>query len=332
MGPEQIDRTASALATHFDLTLPANHAGERLDQVLAQLLPDYSRNLLKGLIVAGRITVDEQTVKPRYLVRGGERVDGWLATVTTTADAPAPIPLAIVHEDAELLVINKPAGLVVHPGAGNVDRTLLNALLHHDPRLAQLPRAGIVHRLDKDTSGLLVVARTLIAHTALVRQLQARTVHREYQAVVRGVPVAGGTIDAPIGRHRLLRTRMAVIASGRPAVTHYRIAHRFRQHSLLQVQLETGRTHQIRVHLASLRYPLVGDPVYGGRLAFPPGASPALLETLRNFKRQALHACRLELLHPHDLTPCSYNAPMPADLCGLIEALTADAAQGSSDA
>jgi len=233
--------------------------------------------------------------------------------------------LTVLHEDESLIIIDKPAGLVVHPGAGRPDRTLVNALLHHDPRLAAIPRAGVVHRLDKNTTGLLVVARTLCAHKSLVEQISARTVRREYLAVVRGRVIAGGTIDAPIGRHPAHRTRMAVVRrGGRAAITHYRVESRYRAHTSLSVRLDTGRTHQIRVHLAHLGAPLVGDPDYGGRSAPPAGADPGLRETLRRFGRQALHARRLALTHPATGRECAWIAPPPSDLRALLAALAAD--------
>jgi len=232
--------------------------------------------------------------------------------------------LAILHEDEEILVLDKPAGLVVHPGAGNPAGTLVNALLHHRPDLRALPRAGIVHRLDKDTTGAMVVACTPAAHAALVRQLEERSVRREYQAVTVGVMTGGGTVDAPIGRHPVDRVRMAIREGGREAVTHYRVLARFRGHTHVLCKLETGRTHQIRVHLASIRNPIVGDPVYGGRLAVPKGASAPLIEALRGFRRQALHAARLELVHPGHGETVAFEAPLPADFAALLEALRAD--------
>ena len=278
--------------------IPASCAGMRLDQALADLLPAYSRSRLQQWLKAGQLRVDGQIRRPRDPVAGGESVSGEWALATETAAVAQDIPLDIRYQDADLLVINKPAGLVAHPAAGNRDGTLVNALLHHWPELATLPRAGLVHRLDKDTTGLLVVARSLRAHTALVEQLQARRIEREYRAVVNGAPVVGGVVDAPIGRHPVDRQRMAVTPGGKPAVTHYHVLCRFRVHALLQVKLETGRTHQIRVHMAHIRLPLLGDPVYGGRPRLPPGASPRCIEAIQNFRRQALHAERLALTHP----------------------------------
>ncbi|HCK81720.1 MAG TPA: 23S rRNA pseudouridine(1911/1915/1917) synthase RluD [Candidatus Competibacteraceae bacterium] len=270
---------------------------------------------------AGQLRVDGRVCRPRDPVAGGETVSGEPVLEPETCALAQDIPLAICYQDEDVLVIDKPAGLVAHPAAGNRDGTLVNALLHHAPELAALPRAGLVHRLDKDTTGLLVVARSLRAHAALVEQLQARRIEREYLAVVNGTPVAGGTVEAPIGRHPVDRQRMAVVAGGKPAVTHYRVLHRFRAHTLLRVKLETGRTHQIRVHLAHLRLPLLGDPVYGGRPRLPPEASLQCLEAIRNFHRQALHAARLALTHPVSGERLEWRADIPPDLAGLLAAL-----------
>ncbi|WJW74923.1 23S rRNA pseudouridine(1911/1915/1917) synthase RluD [Thiohalobacter sp. IOR34] len=308
--------------------VPAEAAGRRLDQVLAELFPDYSRSRLQHWVRAGAVQVDGRAwTRPRDKLAGGEQVEITASLPEDRRCEAQDIPLQIVHEDAELLVIDKPAGLVVHPAAGNPDGTLQNALLHHDPALAAVPRAGIVHRLDKDTSGLMVVARTLTAHHSLVAQLQARSVSREYLAVVWGVMTAGGSVEQPIGRHPVDRKRMAVLRhGGKPAVTHYRVAERFRAHSLLRVSLETGRTHQIRVHMAWLRHPLVGDPVYGGRQRQPAGAGEALRQTLHGFRRQALHATRLVLDHPASGETMAWEAPPPADFQALLAALREDAA------
>ncbi len=312
--------------------MPASAAGQRLDKALAELLPQYSRARLQHWIEAGAIRVDGAQPRPRDKLRGGESITLALEAETRVEAAPQAIPLQVVHEDAALLVINKPPGLVVHPGAGNPAGTLLNALLHHAPELARLPRAGIVHRLDKDTSGLMVVARTLAAHTALVEALQARNVEREYEAVVNGVMTAGGRIDAAIGRHPQDRKRMAVRGSegsgARSAVTHYRVLERFRAHTHVRVQLETGRTHQIRVHLQHIRFPIVGDPVYGRRLALPRQATPELSAALRGLARQALHARRLALTHPATGAACDWEAPAPVDMQALLAALRADAKAG----
>jgi 23S rRNA pseudouridine1911/1915/1917 synthase len=303
--------------------MPAALAGARLDQALAQLLPQHSRNRLKGWIEAGQVVVGATVVvSPRHKLHGGETV------VVTEAPAAADdrvaaqaIPLAIVYEDAALLVIDKPAGLVVHPGSGNRDGTLQNALLHHAPALATLARAGIVHRLDKDTSGLLVVAKTDTAQVDLVRQLAARSVGREYLAVVFGDLARATTIDAPIGRHPTQRTEMAVVTAGKPARTHVDVIERFGGATLVQCRLETGRTHQIRVHLTALGHPLLGDPTYRGRrkptLPLPAAAF--------SFPRQALHARRLGLIHPVTRAPMQWESPAPADLAALIAALRAAA-------
>ncbi len=261
----------------IDLEIPAELAGKRLDSALARLLPQHSRTRIKGWIEGGAVLVGRRRLRPRDIVTAGSRV-----RVQMTSDPPElkvlpeTIALRLVHEDGDLLVVDKPAGLVVHPGAGNPRHTLQNALLGWDPKLAALPRAGLIHRLDKDTSGLLVVARNAEAQTSLSRQLMARTMSREYLAVCVGVMTGGGTIDAPIGRNRSDRLKMAVRESGRPAVTHYRVLERFRAHTHISVKLETGRTHQIRLHLAHQKYPIVGDPVYGGRFAQPRGASQEL--------------------------------------------------------
>ena len=308
----------------LSLTIPPEQAGQRLDQALAALLPDYSRSRLKAWIESGEVRVDGAVLRPRDKVSGGEAVTVSAALPAETRAAPQDIPLVVVHQDRHVFVVDKPAGLVVHPGAGNPDQTLQNALLALDPALAALPRAGIVHRLDKDTSGLLVVARTLPAHTALVRMLEARDVHREYEAICRGVMTAGGTVDAPIDRHPTDRVRMAVRTGGRESVTHYRVIRRFRAHTHVRVQLETGRTHQIRVHLAHAGFPIVGDRVYGGRLTLPKGASEALRTALREFPRQALHAARLAFDHPVTGKPLACTSPLPADMSGLLDRLAAE--------
>ncbi|HRD67446.1 MAG TPA: 23S rRNA pseudouridine(1911/1915/1917) synthase RluD [Candidatus Competibacter sp.] len=311
----------------IDRQIPADCAGMRLDQALAAMLPAYSRSRLQQWLKTGQLRVNGRVWRPRDAVAGGETVNGELVLETETAAAAQDIPLDIRYEDADLLILDKPAGLVAHPAAGNRDGTLVNALLHHAPELATLPRAGLVHRLDKDTTGLLVVARSLRAHTALVEQLQARRIEREYLAVVAGVPVAGGTVDAPVGRHPVDRQRMAVTPGGKPAVTHYRVIRRFRAHALLRVKLETGRTHQIRVHMAHIRFPLLGDPVYGGRPRCPPQASPRCIETIQHFRRQALHAERLALTHPATGEWLEWRAALPADLAELLAILNEDADQ-----
>jgi 23S rRNA pseudouridine1911/1915/1917 synthase len=308
------------------LKVPAEQAGQRLDQALAALLPDYSRSRLKTWIESGEVQVDGASRRPRDKVFGGETVSIAAELPEETAVAAQPIPLVLAHEDRHVFVVNKPAGLVVHPGAGNADRTLQNALLALDAKLAALPRAGIIHRLDKDTSGLLIVARTLPAHTALVRMLEQREIHRGYEAICRGVMTAGGTVDAPIDRHPTDRVRMAVRQGGRESVTHYRVIKRFRAHTHVRVQLETGRTHQIRVHLTHAGFPIVGDRVYGGRLTLPRGASEELATALRAFPRQALHAARLEFAHPVTGKAVACSAPLPDDMRELLRVLVADAA------
>lgn len=314
----------NARTLDLSLTIPPEQAGQRLDQALAALLPDYSRSRLKAWIESGEVRVDGAALRPRDKVCGGEAVQIKAQLPEETRAAPQAIPLVLVHEDNHVFVVDKPAGLVVHPGAGNPDRTLQNALLALDPKLATLPRAGIVHRLDKDTSGLLIVARTLPAHTALVRMIGDRDVHREYEAICRGVMTAGGTVDAPIDRHPTDRVRMAVRDGGREAVTHYRVIRRFRAHTHVRVQLETGRTHQIRVHLAHAGFPIVGDKVYGGRLTLPKGASETLRAALRDFPRQALHAARLQFDHPLTGRPVECVSPLPADMRGLLDQLAAE--------
>ena len=305
--------------------IPSELGGQRFDQALAQLFPEYSRSRLSQWIKDGHALLDSAPVRPRDPVMAGQRVSLTVVEEPLSEVVPEDLPLDIVYEDAALIVVNKPAGLVVHPGAGNRAGTLQNALLHHAPELAHVPRCGIVHRLDKDTSGLLVVARTLESHTRLVSALQAREFEREYIAVVNGVMTGGGTVDAPLGRHATDRLRMSVREGGREAVTHYRVLKRFRAHTQVAVQLETGRTHQIRVHFAHIRYPLVGDPVYGRRLMMPPGATPRLIETLKSFHRQALHAARLGLAHPLSGGHMRWEASLPKDMQDLLDALVEDA-------
>ena len=296
----------------------------RLDQALARLLPQYSRSRLQGWIDAGAVKVDGRQLRGRDKVVGGEKVLIEARVEPDRQVTAEEIPLDVVFKDRALLVINKPAGLVVHPGAGNAAHTLQNALLAFDPKLAVVPRAGIVHRLDKDTSGLLVVARTPEVHTALVAAISAREVDRHYIALCTGVMTAGGTVDEPIGRHRSLRTRMAVRGDGRPAVTHYRVLKRFRAHTLVRAELETGRTHQIRVHLSHIGFPIVGDPEYGGRRRLPAGASSELVAALEGFRRQALHAARLKLEHPVSGKEMAWEAPLPGDMEALLKVMEAD--------
>ena len=307
-----------------EVLIPRELAGWRLDQALARLFPEYSRSRLTQWIKNGRVLLDARVPRPRDSVMTGQHLRLAVLQEPLAELEPQPLPLEIVHADAGLIVVNKPAGLVVHPGAGNPAGTLQNALLHYDPALIQVPRCGLVHRLDKDTSGLLAVARTLAAHTKLVAALAARQFEREYQAIVAGVLTGGGTVDAPIARHGVDRKRMSVREGGRAAVTHYRVIKRFRAHTHISVRLETGRTHQIRVHLAHIRHPLVGDPVYGRRLAIPADATLSLVEALRSFKRQALHACRLGLAHPVSGEFLSWEAPLPDDMRHLLQTLDHD--------
>ena len=322
--PLPTDAPVAEFRTH-SLALPEEVQGLRLDQALARALPQYSRARLQSWIEAGAIQVDGRRLRAKDKVVGGERVLIEARLEVDEQVAAEAMPLEIVFKDRALFVINKPPGMVVHPGAGNARHTLQNALLALDPKLAVVPRAGLVHRLDKDTSGLLVVARTPEVHTTLVAALAEREIERHYIALCGGVMTGGGTVDEPIGRHRSQRTKMAVRSDGRPSVTHYRLMKRFRAHTLLHVQLESGRTHQIRVHLAHIGYPVVGDPVYGGRRRFPAAASPALIKELDAFKRQALHAARLKLAHPVTGKEVEWEAPLPADMAHLIGVLEADA-------
>lgn len=308
------------------IPVPVLLAGKRFDQALAEMFPEFSRSRLAEWIKSGDALLDGQIVRPRDPVRGGETVALNIRTEVETTDQAEAIDLDLVYADADVLVINKPAGLVVHPGAGNPRGTLVNALLHFDARMAELPRAGIVHRLDKDTSGLMAVARSLRAHSALVEQLSAREVHRQYVAVVVGPMIAGGTVDAPIGRHPTDRIRQAVVkeGAGREAITHYRVRERFRAHTVLECRLETGRTHQIRVHLAHAKHPLIGDPLYGGSFKLPKAATPELIESLRGFHRQALHAEKLVFTHPVTGEQVHTEAAVPPDMQALIATLRAD--------
>ncbi len=307
----------------LEAEIPLELADSRFDQAVAAMFPEHSRSRLKAWILEGTLTLDGLQAKPRDKVDGGEHV---------RLDAPMPeelrvaaqdIEFEVVHEDSTLIVVNKPAGLVVHPGAGNQDRTLQNGLLHRYAELSAVPRAGIVHRLDKDTSGLMLIARTLEAHTFLTRELAERLIKREYLAICHGTMTAGGKVDMPIDRHPTARTKMAVHPRGRPALTHYIVEDRYLAHTLIRARLETGRTHQIRVHMAHIRHGLVGDPVYGGRLKLPAGADEALADLLRGFKRQALHATSLALSHPETGETVSFDAPAPKDFQVLTRALAA---------
>jgi len=306
-------------------SIPIEYASQRIDSVLVKLFPDYSRSRLQQWIKSGQVLLDGQVPRPRDKVIGGEPLEVHIEHETCNEDVLAePVPLNIVYEDDDILVINKPAGLVVHPAAGHPGGTMQNGLLYHDEKLHEVPRSGIVHRLDKDTTGLLVVARNLKAHKSLVDQLQNRSMHREYQAIVLGVLTAGNTIDKPMGRHGRDRKKMAVKPEGKEAITHFRVLDRYRGHSRIKVNLETGRTHQIRVHMAYVRHPLVGDQTYAGRLQIPAGASDELKEMLRGFNRQALHAGQLGLIHPRTGKPMEFKVPLPADMKELIRVLEAD--------
>jgi 23S rRNA pseudouridine1911/1915/1917 synthase len=304
----------------------ADQSGLRLDQAAAQLFPEYSRARLQQWIKDGELRVDGQPGKVKDRVFGGEELSLHAEPENSDQYQPEDLALNIVHEDEAVIIINKPVGLVVHPAAGNYTGTLLNGLLAYCPQLANLPRAGIVHRLDKDTSGLMVVAKTLESHLDLVTQLQQRSVTRHYEAIVQGVLTAGGTIDAPIGRHPVQRQKRAVSEgeSAREAITHYRVKARFRCHTHVSVQLETGRTHQIRVHMAHLGYPVVGDQVYGGRYKPPRAAAPELLAFLQQFKRQALHARTLGFYHPDTAIYVQWEAPLPEDMQTLLTLLEQD--------
>lgn len=318
---EQIQRSAQ---------VPEHLSGQRLDKVVAEVFDEFSRSRLQQWIKQGHLTVDGQSYRGRDKVYSQQHLD-LQAELDEQGDWQAePIALDIIYEDDSLLVLNKPVGLVVHPGAGNAEGTLVNALLHHAANLSQLPRAGIVHRLDKDTSGLMVVAKTLSAHHQLVAQLQQRQVTRIYQALVYGCVAAGGQVEEPIGRHPTQRTKMAVHPTGKPALTHYRVAERFQHFTHLYLKLATGRTHQIRVHMSHLNYPLIGDSVYGGRLRLPAGCSPALTETLRGFRRQALHAYQLGLTHPASEQAMSWQVDAPEDYQQLLQRLQQEDAEDES--
>jgi 23S rRNA pseudouridine1911/1915/1917 synthase len=322
----ELESEAQPASETLQAEVPFSASGRRFDAVLAEMFPEFSRSRLADWIKSGAATLNGKQLKPKDAVRGGEKVLLRVERSVETQAAPENIPLEIIYDDDDVLVINKSAGLVVHPGAGNSSGTLVNALLHHNPALAELPRAGIVHRLDKDTSGLMVVAKSLRAHTSLVEQLSNRDVHRQYLAVVVGPMVAGSTVNAPIDRHPTDRLRQAVVreGSGKEAVTHYRVREKFRAHTLVECRLETGRTHQIRVHMAHIRHNIIGDPLYGGSFKLPKAATDKLVEVLRGFKRQALHAEKLEFVHPADQKTLSFSAPMPSDMQQLIAALRED--------
>ncbi|AFH93026.1 TPA: 23S rRNA pseudouridine(1911/1915/1917) synthase RluD [Providencia stuartii] len=314
-----------AQQVQLNATVAESQLGQRLDQALAELFPDYSRSRIKEWILDDRVQVNGKVInKPKEKVLGGEQI---LVDALIEEDnrwEPQDIPLDVVYEDEDILVINKPRGLVVHPGAGNPDGTILNALLHRYPEIVDVPRAGIVHRLDKDTTGLMVVAKTVPAQTRLVESLQLREITREYEAVAVGRMTAGGMVEEPISRHPTKRTHMAVHPMGKPAITHYRVMEHFRAHTRLRLRLETGRTHQIRVHMAHINHPLIGDPLYGGRPRPLKGASEEFFEVMRKFDRQALHATMLRLYHPISGIQMEWHAPLPDDMVELIEALKAD--------
>ncbi len=307
-------------------TVTESQLGQRLDQALAELFPDYSRSRIKEWILEDRVSVNGIIInKPKEKVLGGEHIAIDALIEEENRWEAQDIALDIVYEDEDILVINKPRDLVVHPGAGNPDGTVLNALLHYYPQIADVPRAGIVHRLDKDTTGLMVVAKTVPAQTRLVESLQLREITREYEAVAIGIMTAGGTVREPIARHPTKRTHMSVHPMGKPAVTHYRIMEHFRAHTRLRLRLETGRTHQIRVHMAHINHPLVGDQLYGGRPRPPRDASPEFIQTLRAFDRQALHATMLRLYHPISGIEMEWHAPIPEDMQRLIAVMQEDA-------
>ncbi|WP_428771178.1 23S rRNA pseudouridine(1911/1915/1917) synthase RluD [Vibrio sp.] len=307
-------------------TIKESQLGQRLDQAIAELFSDFSRSRLKEWLLEGKVQVDGEVVtKPRTRVMGGETIKLQAELEDEVRWLPQDIPLDIVYEDDDIIVINKPRDFVVHPGAGTPDGTVLNALLHHFPDIAEVPRAGIVHRLDKDTTGLMVVAKTVPAQTRLVRELQKRNITREYEAIAIGRMTAGGKVEQPIGRHATKRTLMAVSPMGKPAVTHYRVAEHFREHTRIRLRLETGRTHQIRVHMAYLQHPLLGDTAYGGRARIPQGATEQLAEMIRQFDRQALHAVMLRFNHPITDEPLEFHAPVPDDMVIMTEALRQDA-------
>lgn len=313
-------------------TVKESQLGQRLDQAVAELFTDFSRSRLKEWLLEGKVMVNGNVVtKPRTKVMGGEAITVHAELEDEQRWEAQDIPLNIVYEDDDIIVINKPRDLVVHPGAGTPDGTVLNALLFHFPPIAEVPRAGIVHRLDKDTTGLMVVAKTVPAQTRLVRELQKRNITREYEAIAIGKMTAGGMIDKPIGRHSTKRTLMAVSPLGKPAVTHYRVAEHFREHTRIRLRLETGRTHQIRVHMAYLQHPLLGDTAYGGRARIPKGATQELTDMIRGFDRQALHAVMLRFEHPITGEPLEFHAPVPDDMVEMTEALREDAQLNHSE-
>ncbi len=324
--------TQSPNTIQLEASTEAAHFGLRLDQVLADLFPEYSRSKLKTWIQDGNVAVNGEVITvPRHKMQMDEIVTVQAEMDVQVSSEAQDIELNIVYEDEHILVINKPADLVVHPGAGNPSGTVLNALLNHCPDIDKVPRAGIVHRLDKDTTGLMVVAKTIPAQTHLVDQLQRREMSREYEAIALGTMVAGGIVDAPIGRHATKRTHMAVREMGKPAVTHFRVIEKFRAYTHLRLKLETGRTHQIRVHMAHIKHPLLGDQVYGGRPRLPKGASEEFIAALRGFQRQALHAAQLSLFHPETEEWMTWKAPLPQDMQDLLKAVKKDTTDNPQD-
>lgn len=313
---EQVDLNAN---------VPAEMYGLRLDQAVSQLFPEYSRSRLQGWIKEGALRVNGEARRPRDKLNGGEEITVSVEIASIDRHSAQDIPLDIVYEDDDILILNKPSGLVVHPGAGHADGTMLNALLHHCPAIGHVPRAGIVHRLDRDTTGLMVVAKTIQAQTELVVQLQDRSMGREYEAIVHGVMTGGGCVDEPMARHSKNRLKMAVVGVGKEAITHYRVLQKFRSHTHIRLKLETGRTHQIRVHMSHINYPLVGDPLYSGRVRLTKGASEEMKELLKHFRRQALHAKKLELWHPQTGQQMSWEIDLPDDFEALRRVLKEDA-------
>ncbi|MNR84577.1 Ribosomal large subunit pseudouridine synthase D [compost metagenome] len=317
------NHTSSSTATRLSLQfqLDETYLGQRIDQVAATIWSDFSREKLKQWLKEGHLLVNGNSVKPKYKCEGFELLTLEVELEAQTRSLPEDIPLDIVYEDDDIIVVNKSVGMVVHPGAGNSSGTLVNALLHHYPKSAELTRAGLVHRIDKDTSGLLVVAKNLEAQFSLSKQLAKKTVYRVYDLIVYGNVIAGGTVDEPIKRHPVDRVKMAVLPGGKDAVTHYNVKERFQHFTRIQARLETGRTHQIRVHFSYIGFGLVGDPVYMPRVRVPAGATELLDETLRSFRRQALHAAELGLKHPRTGEEMLFKAPWPADLATLVDVL-----------
>jgi len=307
------------------IKVPNELGNKRFDQVAAQLFPDFSRARLQSWIKEGNLTVDGETRKAKEKLVGGELLEISVVTQAEGEWLPEEMDIPIVYEDDHIIIINKPMNMVVHPAAGNLTGTLLNGLLHHCPELQNIPRAGIVHRLDKDTTGLMVVAKTLQAQNNIVEQLQSREMGREYEAVVQGTMTGGGSVKEPMARHAKDRTKMAVHPTGKDAITHYRVLEKFPSFTHVRVKLETGRTHQIRVHMAHIQHPLAGDQTYGGKVRLPKGVSNQLRDVLREFPRQALHAKRLELHHPDSGRLVHWEVPLPDDFQGLLETLRLDA-------